>query len=228
MDILKGDAKILATKKEIRGVIVPRHDTAINWSKAVNFTPENGELIIISADNATDVARGYYLDSEGNKLTSITVNSNVVNKVRAIKPSDKVRFKFGNGKDNVNALPFQTEALQGTTSGSAILIDDVSPVTHEMGVKVRGKNLIPYPYINSTQTIKGITFTVNSDGTITANGTATGNAYLELTSIPNFYLPEGNYTLSGCRSGGSATTYCLTAVNGAGASYTKYRVDTQK
>ena len=141
MDILKGDAKILATKKEIRGVIVPRHDTAINWSKAVNFTPENGELIIISADNATDVARGYYLDSEGNKLTSITVNSNGVNKVCAIKPSDKVRFKFGNGKDNVNALPFQTEAIQGTASGSVIQIDDISPVTHEIGVKVRGKNL---------------------------------------------------------------------------------------
>lgn len=122
--------------KNIKGVIIPRHDTAINWSNAVNFTPGNGELIIISADNATDVARGYYLDSEGNKLTSITVNSNGVNKVCTIKPSDKVRFKFGNGKDNVNALPFQTDALQDTASGSTILIDDISPVTHEMSVKI--------------------------------------------------------------------------------------------
>ena len=373
MDILKGDAKILATKKEIRGVIVPRHDTAINWSKAVNFTPENGELIIISADNATDVARGYYLDSEGNRLTSVTVNSNGVNKVCVIKPSDKVRFKFGNGKDNVNALPFQTEAIQGTASGTSILLDDVSPVTHEMSVKVRsknilpypyaettktlngititdsgdgsislsgtstaqvnfyfsqnlqlkkgitytlsasgnysfggtaafyiynstygslayinlnadnsftftftptkdingiscyivipsdrtvsgtlkpqlelgttataytpyvdltavkvtrcGKNLLPYPYINSTRTINGITFTVNSDGSITANGTATSNAYLEITSISTFYIPKGNYILSGCPSGGSSTTYSLTAVNGSGASYTKLRQD---
>lgn len=32
-------------------------------------------------------------------------------------------------------------ALKGSKSGSAILIDDISPVTHEMGVKVRGKNL---------------------------------------------------------------------------------------
>ena len=122
--------------KNVKGVIIPRHDTAINWSKAVNFTPEDGELIIISADNATDVARGYYLDSEGNKLTSITVNSNGVDKVCTIKPSDKVRFKFGNGKDNVNALPFQTDALQDTASGSTILIDDISPVTHEMSVKI--------------------------------------------------------------------------------------------
>lgn len=34
------------------------------------------------------------------------------------------------------------ECLKGSESGSALLIDDVSPVTHEMGVKVRGKNLL--------------------------------------------------------------------------------------
>lgn len=33
------------------------------------------------------------------------------------------------------------ECLKGNASGSAILIDDASPVTHEMGVKVRSKNL---------------------------------------------------------------------------------------
>ena len=197
MDILKGDAKILATKKEIRGVIVPRHDTAINWSKAVNFTPENGELIIISADNATDVARGYYLDSDGNILTSVTVNSNGVNKVCVIKPSDKVRFKFGNGKDNVNALPFQTEAIQGTASGSVIQIDDISPVTHEMGVKVRSKNLIPYPYASgSSYTTNGVTFTANDDGSVTLNGTPTTTA-VYFMSLKSQITTEGNvYALS--------------------------------
>ena len=35
-----------------------------------------------------------------------------------------------------------SNALKGTASGSAILIDDVSPVSHEMGVRVRGKNLV--------------------------------------------------------------------------------------
>ena len=201
----------MATKKEIRGVIVPRHDTARNWSNAVDFTPENGELIIISADNATDVARGYYLDSEGNKLTSITVNSNGVNKVCAIKPSDKVRFKFGNGKDNVNALPFQTDALQDTASGSTILIDDISPVTHEMSVKISsdtvtdltavkvtrcGKNLIPLPYSQlpiGTTTLNGIEFTVYEDGSILMNGTATTGF--------SIYLYDNKQDLLGLRAG---------------------------
>ena len=205
----------MATKKEIRGVIVPRHDTAINWSKAVNFTPENGELIIISADNATDVARGYYLDSEGNKLTSITVNSNGVNKVCAIKPSDKVRFKFGNGKDNVNALPFQTDALQDTASGSTILIDDISPVTHEMGVKVRSKNLIPYPYYNFSLEQNGVTATLGNDGSITLNGTATENVAFKIYDNTNgtkkdFIVKPGiKYTVSGIPNGALSTTYYL-------------------
>lgn len=54
------------------------------------------------------------------------------------------------------------ECLKGSKSGSAILIDDVSPVTHEMGVKVRGKNLFD---ISKITNIGGITN--NGDGTIT-------------------------------------------------------------
>ena len=58
-----------------------------------------------------------------------------------------------------------------------------------------------------TKTINGVTFTVNSDGTITANGTATnriiflvGTAYISQT---------GNYTYTGTPSGGAASTYSM-------------------
>lgn len=41
-----------------------------------------------------------------------------------------------------------SNALRGSKSDTAMLLDDISPVTHDMGVKVRGKNLfdksIPY------------------------------------------------------------------------------------
>lgn len=50
----------------------------------------------------------------------------------------------------------------------------------------------------TTQTINGITFTKNEDGTITANGTATANSQLLLTRENNEY---GNMYLSGCHSG---------------------------
>lgn len=39
-----------------------------------------------------------------------------------------------------------------------------------------GKNVLPYPYINTTKTANGITFTDNGDGSVTVNGTAEANA----------------------------------------------------
>lgn len=46
-----------------------------------------------------------------------------------------------------------------------------------------GKNLIPYPYKNTSKTQGGITFNDNGDGSITINGTATINAYFVLCSV---------------------------------------------
>lgn len=67
------------------------------------------------------------------------------------------------------------------------------------------KNLISYPYINTTKTVNGITFTDNGDGTVTANGTATGEAVFKMSY---FTVKNGvTYYLSGCPKGGSKTTY---------------------
>ena len=54
-----------------------------------------------------------------------------------------------------------------------------APVT---GVESVGVNLIPFPYVDGmSKTHNGITYTVNSDGSIHAKGTAEGNSYFYLT-----------------------------------------------
>lgn len=60
----------------------------------------------------------------------------------------------------------------------------------------------------SSKTIEGVTFTVNADGTVIANGTATATATFFLATSNIHNLPVGKYILSGC-TGGSATTYDL-------------------
>lgn len=70
-----------------------------------------------------------------------------------------------------------------------------------------GKNLIQYPYAKGTDTLNGVTFTVNNDGTIIANGTATENAIFVFHNF-DFSLSAGTYTISGLENGG-ADTYCL-------------------
>ena len=69
-----------------------------------------------------------------------------------------------------------------------------------------GYNKLVYPYLDTTKTTAGITFTDNGDGTITANGTATGNAYFNL-SKPS--LLAGQYRISGIPEGGSLDTYYI-------------------
>jgi hypothetical protein len=65
------------------------------------------------------------------------------------------------------------------------------------------RNLIPKATLPVTQTLNGITFTNNGDGTITVNGTATDNAYV---SIPNItVIVDDDYFLAGCPTGDGAS-----------------------
>lgn len=107
-------------------------------------------------------------------------------------------------------------ALKGNASGNPIRIDDVSPLAHEMAVGVRTKNLISYPYSDTTQTINGITFTDNGDGTIIANGTADENAtfYIERRADFPYLNKDEEYVLSGCPEGGGTYTYQLQMAQG--------------
>lgn len=70
-----------------------------------------------------------------------------------------------------------------------------------------GKNLLPN---NATsQTINGVTFTVNTDGSVTVNGTNSTDTIL-LYVIGRCALTEGSaYTLSGCPTNGGTTTAFL-------------------
>ncbi|MGN1029683.1 MAG: hypothetical protein ACI4P7_06280, partial [Bacilli bacterium] len=67
-------------------------------------------------------------------------------------------------------------------------------------------NELPYPYPDTTKTVNGITFTDVGDGTVIANGTATGTVYFNL-SRPT--LKAGNYVFSGIPSGASTSRYFI-------------------
>lgn len=62
-----------------------------------------------------------------------------------------------------------------------------------IGVNFAGKNMVPYPYENGSITVRGIKFTVNDDGSILINGTATDTAYLKLSNSFNPNIYAGKY-----------------------------------
>ena len=73
-----------------------------------------------------------------------------------------------------NAVRGAANAIRGKVSGGVIRVDDVSPMEHYPVVKVHGKNLLPYPYKQTTSTTEGGTFTALQDGGVQASGTPTG------------------------------------------------------
>lgn len=70
---------------------------------------------------------------------------------------------------------------KGSTATTYEPYEYLGPKTINLGRK--SKNLILYPYTETTKTQKGITFTDNGDGTITVNGTSTGLATFTLGSV---------------------------------------------
>ena len=93
------------------------------------------------------------------------------------------------------------------------------------------KNILPYDlaeikalntngtWAGNVYTYRGVAFTVNSDGTISATGTATGgNASIKLFAASSNYEMLGKEViLTGCPSNGSASTYRIQAYRIASA-----------
>ena len=73
-------------------------------------------------------------------------------------------------------------------------------------------NQIVAPFTEATHTDNGITFTVNGDGTIVANGTATGVAWFYLRGQNDKFVPPvGNHNMTGCPTGGGSSTFRMQA-----------------
>ena len=126
--------------------------------------------------------------------------------------------------ERTNANNSFSGALHGSASGEAVRLTDVSPIEHEIKIKLTaesnhsdfsgvtlkryGKNLLPYPYKNTNidYTFNGINYKVKSDGTVVLNGTANEQSYFILAGL---VLNKGVYYLSGCPSGGQGSTYSI-------------------
>lgn len=72
-------------------------------------------------------------------------------------------------------------------------------------MQICGKNLLPD--VATNESYSGVTIAVNEDGSLTINGTATATVYY---APYRFTFKKGvSYIMSGCPSGGSASTYFM-------------------
>jgi hypothetical protein len=107
-----------------------------------------------------------------------------------------------------------SNALKGSARGKVVRVDDVSPVEHKIVCKARGKNLIPYPYVETTLTRGGLTFTDVGDGTIRVRGTVTDNFAIftlsnniELVDGVTYFVGKSPHVYLAYNAGPQATSY---------------------
>lgn len=176
-----------------------------------NIVDENGDYIFIVGNgtgrkqsNAFTVSMdgdGLFAKDVANKKgdrLSYKANKSYVDSELAKKANVEDMSKKADLEDVANAVKHRM------TGGSALSIGDISPLTHDVGVRIAMPNLLSYPYPETTKTVNGITYTDNGDGSITANGTAVGgNAAFTLKSGTKF--DEGTFVISGCPSGGGSS-----------------------
>lgn len=120
-----------------------------------------------------------------------------------------------NGNDLVTEFPLYRIRLNGLNIQS---VDTLFTIGNAIQSEIDGlksavghskKNLLKYPYYSSTVSQLGVTFTVNSDGTIATSGTSTNLTSFAMSDrqTSTLKLRAGTYIVSGCPQGGSESTY---------------------
>lgn len=116
---------------------------------------------------------------------------------------------------NISESDLETVQVEigSTATAYTPYISDFSTVT----VNRCGKNILEYPYVETTLTRNGLTFTDNKDGTITVNGTATADTQFRLQDTiiyPNNFNPFNSLIgkkvyISGSPEGSTKDTYAI-------------------
>lgn len=154
-------------------------------------------------------------------------NSNASTKLKEYNSNAETKISEFNSSTNVQKITnlsnefyrVKDEVLEtGEASDSYIHVED-SAMAELLSLKIdgvtkqtttTGKNLLPRA-TKKTQTIDGITFTINEDGTIVANGTATNKSTLYLGNSTT--LASGIYTISSGLNGTSRVRFGLEVGN---------------
>ena len=212
----------------VKNTDYPKYENNTSYAGVVKITPDNGLtmapggfLQISTATNAQIAERTSFKPVTASILNkAVKAALSDANRIDDMTDDEKAKARGVTGaaaQAELDLLKQKSIPSKDVTGYPITLTDQLEG---EKPIKLNiygGKNLIPYPYVNTTMTKNGITFTDNGDGSITANGTATAAISI---SLQRFTLKQkGKYVLSGCPSGGSTTqSYYLTVAllkNGA-------------
>lgn len=193
-----GEIGVYAHDVEGNQVTLPA--TAEPRSDSLVYRDENGNAQVATPITDYQIANKKYVDE---RVANIDLS--------AYPTYDHVYDAIDANIEHIKGYADTTfaNALKGSASGEAVLLDDVSPVEHDVGVKVRSKNLLQLHDAGYSVTKGGVTFTWLDDGRVQVNGTATEDVEVHVNKVKYTLKGGVKYFISGCPSGGSKSTYYL-------------------
>lgn len=161
----------------------------ITSASSITVTGEAGDILQI-ADDGTIESSGKKA-AQPNGIATLDENGNVVqvanmaNSAAAVYSGEPVTVEYA-GAQRIASITAYGENAQGGTTEAPVALTGVD------SVQVCGKNMLPNKA--KTNTVAGITYTVNPDKSVTAKGTAT--SWSNIVIDADFSLPAGTYTLN--------------------------------
>lgn len=167
----------------------------ITSASSITVTGETGDILQI-ADDGTIESSGKKA-AQPNGIATLDENGNVVqvanmaNSAAAVYDGEPVSVEYV-GQNRIASITAYGETPQGGTTEAPVALTGVD------SVQVSGNNL----FVNNavTETKSGIAFTVNTNKSITVNGTNSTSFSVVQYTGNNSTLPAGSYTLSGTSS----------------------------
>lgn len=191
----------------------------VNYAKLVKERHALNETIAPVEVDQTDASRDYAV---GDQLIYDSILYDVIDDIA----QHGIITAEGAGA-NIEAARSVTEQIASQNEALTNKLNNEIVTRSALGVK----NILPFDlaeikalntngtWAGNVYTYRGVAFTVNSDGTISATGTATGgNASIKLFAASSNYEMLGKEViLTGCPSNGSASTYRIQAYRMASA-----------
>lgn len=144
----------------------------ITSASSITVTGEAGDILQI-ADDGTIESSGKKA-AQPNGIATLDENGNVVqvanmaNSAAAVYSGEPVTVEYA-GAQRIASITAYGENAQGGTTEAPVALTGVDSVF------VGGRNLLPKATL--TETISGVTFTPNPDGSVSVSGTATSDSY---------------------------------------------------
>lgn len=200
------NAEITAKKNinDLKDVVIKKGNAAISGIETARDNAIN------DVNNAKDTAVNTIAQEEESAVNAVDDAKD--NAVAEINKNENVQ-QIKQNKDDIEEAKTDIEELKdkkitkfyANSIGESYLQDSDDGKIQDMILygkseqkQYTGKNLLKYPYDNTTKTANGIIFTDNGDGSVTIKGTATTNSYFSFHDNADgrrLNLPTGTYKL---------------------------------